>query len=265
MKLLRMAVPLLLLAPSLPAHASTAKACKTSLAQCPLQGCAKDNTPDALTNILKHGHKLSGDPKTLTFQDFASLQSQLEQRFSGKYSKLDKTDRARLRNFSVSSGTVGERDFVQIVGFIAEKPLNPKSRPHPNTGESVNCNLTREDENDYHINLTPKAHDTEFDGIVVEMIPQARNDAWTKERLQAVQDANLQVRARGQLLLDNHHKVNKDEQHPAGGQPRRFSLWEVHPIVEFDVCTAATCAVDSSSWKPLEDWTPPAGSGKKNK
>jgi hypothetical protein len=209
-------------------------------------------------NTIKHGHALSGEPQTLTFQDFADLEAQMEQRFGGKFATLDKPDRARLRNFTVSSGTVSERDFVQIIGFIAEKPLKPKkSQPHPNTGESVNCNLTAGDDNDFHINLTPKAHDTEYDGIVVEMIPQGRDDAWTTDRLRAVQDANLQIRARGQLLLDNHHRVNKDEQHPQGGQPKRFSLWEVHPIVEFDVCTAAACTANSPSWKPLEDFTPP--------
>ena len=243
-----------------PAFAAT-KACKASLAVCPLKGCAKD-APNALTNVLKHNRNLSGDPLPLTFQDFAALQDQLEQRLGGKYATLTKPDRARLRNFQVSSGTVGERSFVQIIGYIAVKPGT--SKPHANTGESVNCNLTGSGNNDFHINLTPQPNDTEYHGIVVEMIPQDRDPKWTEQLLQSVQRANLQVRVRGQLLLDNHHKVNKDEAHPMGGQPKRFSLWEVHPIVTFDVCTAGQCSADSSAWQPLENWNPPAGGGKKS-
>lgn len=245
-----------------PAHAGTAKACKPSLSQCPMKGCAKD-APNALSNILKHGHKLSGEPQTLSFADFESLQSQLEQRFGGKYATLSKPDRVRLRNFTVSSGTLGERDFVEITGYIALKPS--QSKPHANTGESVNCNLKTSENNDFHISLTPKPNDTEFHGIVVEMIPQDRDAKWTEKHLQAVQQASLLVRVRGQLFLDNHHKVNKDEGHPMGGQPKRFSLWEVHPIVAFDVCTAGTCSTDSASWQPLEDWNPPTSGGKKKK
>jgi hypothetical protein len=243
-----------------PAHAGTAKACKPSLSQCPMKGCAKDATPNALSNILKHGQTLSGDPQTLTFEDFDALQNQLEQRFGGKYATLSKTQRMRLRNFKVSSGILGERDLVEIVGYIALKP--GKSKPHANTGESVNCNLKGSDNNDFHISLTPQPNDTEFHGIVAEMIPQDRDAKWTAKRLQAVQQANLQVRVRGQLFLDNHHKVNQDENHPMGGQPKRFSLWEVHPVVAFDVCTAGSCGAESSSWQPLEDWNPPTSGGK---
>jgi hypothetical protein len=38
------------------------------------------------------------------------------------------------------------------------------------------------------------------------------------------------------------------------GQPKRFALWEVHPITEFFVCTQAPCdASVSSQWTKLED------------
>ena len=252
---------LFLLSSGLVSASGKAKACQPTLEQCPLTGCAKKNTPNALTNIIKHGHKLSGEPRALTFADFASLQQQLDDRFHGKYSTLTEPDRMRLRDFRIGGKKVGEGAFVEITGFIAVKP--GKSKPHANTGESVNCNLTGSSNNDFHINLTPKPDDSEYNGIVVEMIPQDRNEKWTEKRLRAVQQAGLMVRARGQLMLDNHHFVNKDPDKPKGTQPKRFSLFEVHPIVEFDVCTAKTCSADSSSWQPLEEWTPPSGSGKK--
>jgi hypothetical protein len=54
--------------------------------------------------------------------------------------------------------------------------------------------------------------------------------------------------------------VNNDPNHPIGGQPKRVSLWEVHPITKFFVCTKAgnNCSVSStgasSGWKRLEDF-----------
>ena len=261
MKPFRMLLAGLLLMSCGPTRAAAANPCQPSLSQCPLKGCAKD-APNALSNVLKHNRNLSGDPQALTVQDFAALQDQLELRFGGQYATLTKPDRARLRNFQVSSGTVGERSLVQFIGYLAVKP--GASKPHPNTGESVNCNLTGSDNNDFHINLTPQPSDTEYHGIVVEMIPQDRDAKWTVKLLQAVQRANLQVRVRGQLFLDNHHKVNKDQNHPMGGQPKRLSLWEVHPIVTFDVCAAGQCSADSSHWQPLEDWTPPTSGGRKS-
>lgn len=262
MKLFRLLLVGLLLPSCWVPRAIAAKACKASLSQCPLQGCAKQASPNALINVLKHNTNLSGDPQVLTFQDFAALQEQLEQRFGGKYATLTKPDRARLRDFRVSSGKVGERSYVQIIGYIAVKPGD--SKPHANTGESVNCNLSGWQNNDFHINLTPQPNDTEYHGIVVEMIPQDRDPKWTENQLRAVQRAGLQVRVRGQLLLDNHHMVNKDPSHPLGNQPKRFSLFEVHPVTTFDVCTARQCGADSPAWKPLENWTPPSDGKKSN-
>ncbi|HYL92289.1 MAG TPA: hypothetical protein VEW69_03935 [Alphaproteobacteria bacterium] len=240
------------------ALAGNAAACKASLDQCPLQGCAKD-APSALVNVTKHGHAMSGTPVSLTFADFLSLQQQLDKMFNGNYATLAKPDRMRLKNLQIGGQKVGEGDFVEVTGFIAVQPSG--SHPHANTGESVNCNLHGPPNNDFHINLTPKSGDTEFHGIVVEMIPQNRDANWTEARLALVQQAGLMVRARGQLMLDNHHFVNGDPNNNKGSQPKRFALWEVHPIVEFDVCTAgSSCTATSSSWQPLENWNQ-SGSG----
>jgi hypothetical protein len=40
------------------------------------------------------------------------------------------------------------------------------------------------------------------------------------------------------------------------GDPKRASLWEVHPIYKFEVCPNGTCA--DGGWKILEDWAQPA-------
>lgn len=38
------------------------------------------------------------------------------------------------------------------------------------------------------------------------------------------------------LTYDNERLVNADSQHPKNGQPRRLSLWEIHPITALWVC-----------------------------
>ena len=86
------------------------------------------------------------------------------------------------------------------------------------------------------------------------MIPQQRNKAWTEARLHEVQKAHLRVRVRGQLFFDNHHVVNDDPKLGLSNQPKRMSLWEVHAVTHFDVCTAQHCEATSSGWKPLEEW-----------
>ena len=233
--------------------AASSPPCRPTLSECPLRGCAKANTPDAISNRLKHNREPQGDLVMLDFTDFASLQNQVETLFSGHYATLTKPDRARLNNLQTSHGTVSEGDLVGVTGFVALKPAD--SEPHANTGgESVNCRIKGTDNNDFHISITPNSDESEFQGIVVEMIPQARNADWTTARLHKAQTEKRRVRIRGQLFFDNHHRVNDDAQHPVGKQPKRFSLWEIHPITAFEVCTQSQCSENSPAWKPLEQW-----------
>src|SRR5262249_33006890 len=150
----------------------------------------------------------------------------------------------------VGSGTVSEGDFVQVSGFMVGLPERPKAEG----AESVNCNL-RDDgthkNNDFHIPIARDAADSEFKGIVVEMIPQRRPSAWMIETIRMIAEQKLAVLVRGQLMYDNKHLVNKDPQ-ADNGQPKRFSLWEVHPITEFFVCRRATCDVANiGEWELL--------------
>lgn len=227
--------------------------CFSPLSKCPLRGCAKANTPNAFSNILKHNRKPQGDLKTLTFADFRNLQEKVEQLFDHEYATLSKPDRVRLRKLELGGETVGEGSLVEVVGFIAVLPDGTK--PHANrSGESVNCRLTGSDNNDFHISLTSQRDQSEFEGIVVEMVPQGRDENWTEARLKQVQKDKLQVRVRGQLFFDNHHRVNDDENNNISNQPKRMSLWEIHPVTEFAVCTKTNCIADDPAWTPLEDW-----------
>ena len=66
------------------------------------------------------------------------------------------------------------------------------------------------------------------------------------------------VLIRGQLLYDNLHEVNDDPDNVKASQPKRFALWEVHPITEVYVCMTASKKCDPKKvkepqWKRLEN------------
>ena len=140
---------------------------------------------------------------------------------------------------------MGEGSRVRLVAFLSE------GTPHANSGESVNCNLKRQANNDIHISVTEKKDGSEFEGIVVEMIPQDRPANWTSSKLDQLHGKVLLIE--GGLFYDNLHVTNADEDNPVPGQPKRFSLWEIHPVTSLKVCKkprVSQCDPDrASDWK----------------
>jgi len=203
--------------------------CEQNLDSCPPQGCAHAGTTDALLNMLKRRFPPSDRVASLSFKDFATLQTHAD-RLVGQNIPLVKLSRDRLKNLTVSGGAVSEGDLVEMAGFIV-------GAPHPNRGgESVNCRLRGLENNDIHITLARERGEAEYRGIVAAMIPQGRPPTWTVERLREIQQENRMLLVRGQLLYDNKHIVNADPQFLLPGQPKRFTLWEVHPVTQIYVC-----------------------------
>jgi hypothetical protein len=67
------------------------------------------------------------------------------------------------------------------------------------------------------------------------MIPQLpRPSGWDAITLNRL--AVKQVRLIGGWTYDNEHFVNDDPAHPRSSDPKRFALWEVHPITAFYAC-----------------------------
>jgi hypothetical protein len=63
------------------------------------------------------------------------------------------------------------------------------------------------------------------------MIPQLpRPPGWDAITLNGLHADQAQVLVIGGLTYDNDHSVNADPQHPKRGQPKRLSLWEIHPV-----------------------------------
>jgi hypothetical protein len=233
-------------------EAQAATACVASFDQCSDIGCGAAGSNQALVNQAKSRVPTETDAIFLTFQDLHDLQNQANQAV-GQHADLDADGRAKLADFTVTDGTVAEGSLVQISGFISAG-----AKPHPNTGESVNCRFTQAEDNDFHINIAAKPTDTEFAGIVVEMIPRDRNPGWTLKKLLDIQKMKLRVLVQGGLFYDNLHFVNADSKHALGGQPKRFALWEVHPITGFFVCSKSNGNCDPANpddnWNAIEDF-----------
>jgi hypothetical protein len=229
------------------------KACNgiKDLASCPMSGCEPATSPHGIGNTAKRTIPPAGTPVKLTFDDFAALQD-LADEVVDQNTDLTKAERGKLRELNLKSPnrTVSEGDLVELTGFLIGLP----HRPGASGAESVNCRLTGVRNSDFHIPMARHASDSEFEGIVVEMIPQGRNEAWTTKKLKNIAAEKRPVMVRGQLFYDNKHLVNDDPDEPKDGQPKRFSLWEIHPVTEFLVCmTASKKCTKQSQFEALED------------
>lgn len=214
--------------------------CADDLASCSSRGCADVDNPideqqreaDALVNMLKRTPPPTGSPAIhLTFQNFERLQ-QLADDLAGQDRSLSADDRQKLRNLQLSpTKSVSEGDFVELRGFV----VMDSPRPKPAGPESVNCRLPLAANNDIHIPVVENSQDEEFSALVVEMIPQDRPDGWTSKKLKRAARDERPVIIRGHLFYDNKHLVNGDSERD-NGQPKRFTLWEIHPVSEFWIC-----------------------------
>jgi hypothetical protein len=231
--------------------AARATSCVRELGDCTPQGCAADESKKAIFNKAKN-RVPSGTRNVLTsFADLRALQRQANA-LVDQGTELTQEQRDSLGSLTVANGRVGEGKLARLVGFIVKD-----SDPHANTGESVNCNLPNQANNDFHISLALRPGNSEFQGVVVEMIPHDRPDEWNLPKLRKVKRQALKVMVVGGLFYDNDHVVNSDPTDDLGGEPKRFSLWEIHPITQFFVCQRAgnSCRpTNVHQWTKLEDF-----------
>ena len=229
--------------------AQKAPPCADNLEHCGPVGCETGDDPaskeHALMNVVKRGPG-SGRPTRLTIASFAKLQARADT-LVGQGASLSAADRESLRKLKIGSVSVGEGHLVTVTGYLI-------GDPHPNDHETVNCNLTGKDNNDFHIPLADSPGKTPFEGIVVEAIPQGRNPGWTDTKMKKIVKAKQRVMITGQLFYDSAHRVRTNDNPSLRNQPQRFSLWEVHPVNEFLVCTTPPCSpTKKSQWTKLED------------
>ena len=207
-------------------------------------GCSDPGSAHGVINQLKRTVAPPGTPTTLTFDTFSQLQSAAVE-LVDQGVDIPPEERSKIKSIETAEGTVGEGSLVRLVAFLSA------GKPHANTGESVNCNLKSETNNDIHVSVTETRSGNEFEGIVVELIPQDRSPNWTSNKVEKLRGKVLLVV--GGLLYDNLHFANGDASNPLAGQPKRFSLWEIHPVTSLKVCkkkTISQCNPERSA-----DWT----------
>jgi hypothetical protein len=142
---------------------------------------------------------------------------------------------------------IGEGSLVQLVGYV--------KIARQEGAESVNCGSNVPNAaayHDIHISIVLSPADQECSGVVVEMTPHHRPDTWTPQLVNKVASAGLLVRVTGQRMFDSSHTPCQNGS-PISGDPARISLWEIHPIYNFEVCPQGNCS--SGGWVRLDDWT----------
>ena len=234
--------------PSFPSPAPTAKLDIDSLC-----GVAGSGTgAEAQQNMAKNNFCAKGAPKLITIADLKNLQAQVEKNKSINFGdentattkKGPAANRAPLRK-------LGEGRLVTLQAYVLIA--------RQEGGESVNCGKNVPNHpalHDIHISLVESKEappEGECAGVVAEMSPHRRPDAWNHANVDKVQRAQLPVRVTGQLYFDSSHFPCNNGQ-GVRSNPKRLSLWEIHPVYKFEVCTSANCADASATWLPLDQW-----------
>jgi hypothetical protein len=220
---------------------------------CGIQG---SGGAEANQNMAKNNFCASGAPKHMTIADFTQLQQQVNNNPSIPFGDSSQngrpagpaTNRAPLQ-------ALGEDTLVRMQGYVLLARQEGE--------ESVNCGTKVPNQDlyhDIHIELVGDATTTdECSGIVSEMIPHHRPDSWTADNVGKLITDKLQVRVTGQLMFDSSH-VPCQNGAGVGDNPKRVSLWEIHPIYLFEVCPA-DCS-SGTGWVPLDVWVNMPAAGK---
>jgi hypothetical protein len=240
---------------------------------CGLEGDAKPKSGEAAQNPHKNYLCASGVAQEITSSDLIELQKEVDDSgmeygspFSGKPGPP--LDRSKLGSLPpLGNGLkLEEGSLVSFVGYLADAHYMPKSpvKPPKKGGETVNCHLTNHEEADIHLAISSSpgrisAKDPQKEAklcktISAEMIPHLRPGVWNRDNLDQVIDLDRPVRILGQLFFDaSHEPCEKGAAH--GSDPRRATVWEIHPVYTFEVCKfddLRRCDPGKpSNWQPL--------------
>lgn len=209
---------------------------------CGLQG---SGGTEANQNMAKNNFCASGQMQLVTVKDFEKLQQQVDADTSIPFG--DKNSGARQKGPAVDRAPLeklGEGKLVSLQGYVL--------LARQEGAESVNCEDKVPNDpayHDIHIELIDTASETdECAGIVAEMIPHHRPTMWTADNVEELAKNHAQVRVTGQLFFDSSHVPCQNGQ-GIGDNPKRVSLWEIHPIYKFEVCSGD--CTGTGQWVPL--------------
>jgi uncharacterized protein YgiM (DUF1202 family) len=223
------------------------------------QGGGKLSKGKLAENHLKNNFCLTGTPIDISYEDLSQLQLKTEQEnvseaeLNGEQARSEKLGHL----VTVDGHSLGEGTLVRLVIHVISGMADyADTAAKQEKGESVNCYRLSEEENDIHIPLGQDTNVDECLSVTAEMSPHFRPVKWTPNSINSV--GKHPVRVTGQLFYDSSHKPCKPGK-PAA--PKRISLWEIHPVYAFEVCTSSTdidqCkAAPDSDWKPLDEFAP---------
>ncbi len=206
-------------------------------AKCGVEGSGGDN---AEQNRVKNNFCATGKPLPIALDDFKELQKKAGD-------NTDTADRGRY-------GKLGEGQQRTFIGYVLL--ARQEGAESVNCGKNVTENVSQKKTlfHDIHISLVETAKTrSECSGIVVEMSPHHRPDAWTAGNVNKVKSKKAQVRVTGQLFFDASHRPCQAGK-PIKGQPKRVSVWEIHPVYTFEVCSVGKCDDAEDKWQPLDEW-----------
>jgi hypothetical protein len=207
-------------------------------------------------NHAKNNFCLTGTPVDISYDDLLQLQSA-----RGSIHDTDLTSAADrtaklTKVITVNGQSIGEGTLVRITLHVMSTEYADTKDKYPTTyGESCNCYRPSNEENDIHIALGKQTSGDECVSVTAEMNPHFRPAKWTPDNVKLV--GGRPVRVTGQLFYDSSHVICQPGK-PA--KPPRASLWEIHPVYRFEVCTlndTASCQnAPDSAWTPLDQFHP---------
>ncbi len=214
---------------------------------CGMAGATKGKPALAAQDTAKNNFCATGKPVVLTFDAYPGLQAAAEKVLGGANYEPPE-DRSGLKDlYTWKKKKIGEGMVVSVVGFVEAAHYSDVS-----DGESVNCELKEDANNDIHIPIVPTAGVDECSSVTAEISPHYRPEVWTASH---VNKPGVPMRFTGQLMFDAEHRPCHDGK--AQG-PKRTSVWEIHPVYAMDVCTAAKLSEcdgeNEKMWVPLDQW-----------
>jgi len=214
----------------------------------PVKGPAKASQSHAKNNFCANTSKVT----SVTMADLRDMQKQAKNLVTP-----DIPDRTKIR-VTLNNNPVGEGDVVRLVAWVKDAHFSDCAG-----GEAVNCDTGGSAHNDVHIVLvdpTSGARDQdECSSVTAEMNPHFRPVTWSQLEKKIPTD-NV-IRVTGPLFFDNAHAPCAGlKKAPGDKPPLRSSLFEVHPVYQFEVCTQTDpnkCDINSSDpalWRPYDQW-----------